>query len=146
MKKQLLSCLSALLFLSGLSAQQRGEIVSDTLLHFYDPIEIQTVYDGFELATLLFPIHFSVELYKVVYRTPAATGDSLTLASGLVAVPVSESCPFPLSVYNHGSLPYDSVVTELNARFGQHLFGIPGAGVPDGFHGRSLLPAGKSLC
>ncbi len=91
MQKHTFLFLLIFLFPSSVHTQERGELVFDSLLHFYDPIEIQSVYDEFDLPNLLFPIDYSVEMYKVVYRTPAATGDSLTLASGLVTVPVSNS-------------------------------------------------------
>lgn len=124
MQKRLFCSLVALCLLTGIYAQQRGELVFDSLLYTYDEAEIRAVYDGFDLPEFFFQINYDVEYYKVIYRTPAATGDSLTLASGLVAIPVSDRKQ-PLLVYNHGSLPYDSVISELTARFDQHLFGVP---------------------
>ena len=112
-------------FFTFLRGQERGDLFQDTLLEFYDPMEIEIVYDGFSLSELFFPIQYSVELYRITYWTAAATGDSLTLASGLVSIPVSNECSFPLLNYNHGTLPYDHVLSEMNAWFDQHLFGIP---------------------
>lgn len=76
-------------------------------------------------AGVFFPIDYDVDFYRIVYRTPAAVGDSLTLASGLVAAPVSSECSFPLVSYHHGSFYYDEVLSELTGSSDQHYVGIP---------------------
>ncbi len=108
-----------------LVAQERGELISETFLEVFDRERIQEIYLEFGLPELFCPIDYEVELYKVVYRTAAATGDSTTLASGLLTVPVSATCDFPLVVYNHGTLLYDEVLSEGQASSMQHLVGVP---------------------
>lgn len=126
MKKVILLFLSLSSFCHfSVPAQERGELISDTLLRQYDRQEILAVYLDFNLPESFFPVLYDVEIHRLVYRTSAPTGDSLTVASGLITVPVGEACAFPLVSYQHGTLPYDSVLSDMNAKFGQHLFGIP---------------------
>lgn len=120
-----LSIALALLAVAPLAAQERGELVSDTFLEVFDRERIEEVYLEFGLPELFCPIGYEVELYKIVYRTAAATGDSTTLASGLLTVPVSATCDFPLVVFNRGTLLYDEVLSEGQASSMQHLVGVP---------------------
>jgi len=120
-------CSTIVMMLAGthLIAQVRGELISETLIEVFDRERIEEVYQEFGLPEVFCPIDYDVELYKIVYRTAAATGDSTTLASGLLTVPVSTTCDFPLSVFNHGTLLYDEELSEGQASSQQHLIGIP---------------------
>lgn len=47
-------------------------------------------------------VHHKLQLYKILYRTPAPDG-SLTIASGLVAMPVSPTTQVGIVSYQHGT-------------------------------------------
>jgi len=99
-----------------LKAQQRGEWVSDSLLQTLDSAQIASVYQQIGLPVFLAPIKYELEIYRLVYRTPAVKGDSLTLASGLVVLPKG-NCNFPLFVYNHGTVYYGFEVSRLGGEW-----------------------------
>lgn len=118
--------LALFFFSTKTNGQNRGDLLSDSLVLSYDKTEIQAVYDSFDLPEVLFPIDFEqVEVHRIVYRTLTGRGDSLTVASGLVALPVNTTCQFPMVNYNHGSLTYDEVLSEFKAPLNQHLIGVP---------------------
>jgi len=130
MKKTI--CLSLLIFLyfSSLGlAQNRGDLISSTLVASYDLAGIEDVYEDFGLTGILaafFAIDYdSVEIHKLVYWTIDARGEALIEASGLVTIPVSTDCAFPVVNYNHGTLRYDAQLSDLNAFAMQHLVGVP---------------------
>lgn len=50
------------------------------------------------------PVEYDVSLYKIVYTTVDANGDS-TIASGALTIPNTTECTdFPLAVYQHGTV------------------------------------------
>ena len=86
MKKTI--CLSLLIFLyfSSLGlAQNRGDLISSTLVASYDLAGIEDVYEDFGLTGILaafFAIDYdSVEIHKLVYWTIDARGEALIEAS-----------------------------------------------------------------
>jgi len=95
-----------------LPAQQRGDLESVTLIRTFTPAELEDLYDASNIPRFLSPIDYPVNAYRVVYHTASATGDSVTLASGLIAVPQG-SCDFPLFCYHHGTTYYGTLVSEL---------------------------------
>ncbi|GAB4405429.1 MAG: hypothetical protein OHK0039_06420 [Bacteroidia bacterium] len=97
--------LLAVLLPLAVFAQQRGELVSVTPLPLLNTAAIQNYYAAYGIPTALIPIQYEVQPYRVVYRTPAGTGDSLTVASGLVLVP-QYVCDLPIYNYNHGTIFY----------------------------------------
>jgi pimeloyl-ACP methyl ester carboxylesterase len=126
--KQLITSILAicLLFSTSIMGQQRGELVSDSLIATLDYAEIVAIYDSFGLPPGLPKIYYDeVELHKIVYFTLNGRGDGTTLASGLVALPIGEDCDFPLIAYNHGTHTYDEVISELTAKYNQHYVGVP---------------------
>jgi len=96
----------------SLSAQQRGDVASVSLIRSFDQAELATLYDNNGIPRFVSPIEFAVDAYRVVYYTASATGDSLTLASGLMAVP-QENCESPLFCYHHGTAYYGNLVSDL---------------------------------
>ncbi|MCI4671487.1 MAG: T9SS type A sorting domain-containing protein [Bacteroidia bacterium] len=123
MKNYLLLFLLSFSFLSA-SAQNgnRGQLLSFLRLDSLDQQEIQNLYSGFGLPPFLAPITYSLEVYKVSYLTPAAKGDSLTTASGLVIIPISDSLCFPIFNYNHGTSFYGDEVSSLGFEW---FLGVP---------------------
>lgn len=98
--------------LSPTLAQPRGELVSATLIRSFTKAQLADVYAANGIPTFFAPIEYAVDAYRLIYRTPAATGDSLTVASGLLAVP-QDDCDFPLFNYNHGTAFYGPSVSDL---------------------------------
>ncbi len=104
------------------SGGQRGDLVSFIQLDSLDQQEILALYTSISLPPFLAPINYDIELYKVVYRTPAARGDSLTSASGLAMFPVNDSLCFPLLNYNHGTYFYGDELSTLGFEW---FLGVP---------------------
>jgi len=51
-----------------------------------------------------FPVDYDVEYYKVIYSTTGTDGEP-TIASGAVAIPVTNACnSFPMTAYCHGTV------------------------------------------
>ncbi|WNJ18691.1 T9SS type A sorting domain-containing protein [Pontibacter sp. G13] len=92
--------------------QSRGDLVSSQLIQSLSTAAVQSTLSANGFPPFIFPAEYPVDIYKVVYRTPAATGDSLTLASGLVLVP-GDSCNLPEMIYNHGTLFYTMTLSDL---------------------------------
>jgi predicted esterase len=93
-------------------SQERGDIASAALIRSYDEAQLAQVYADNGIPTFLAPINFEVDAWRIVYYTASATGDSLTLASGLLAIPQG-TCDFPLFNYNHGTSYYGPSVSDL---------------------------------
>jgi pimeloyl-ACP methyl ester carboxylesterase len=126
MNKSVLPLLFYLLLSGFTSAQYRGQLLSDSLIVQMDYTAIKAVYATFGLQELWVPIEFqNIELYKLVYQTLDGHGDSLTLASGLLTIPVNHACNFPLMSFQHGALSYDDELSSFNAGQNQHYIGVP---------------------
>ena len=91
--KQILSVL-VLALLSVFSFAQ-GTIVEDTVILQldYDDIDSIIVLNG--LPSGLLAINNDIDVHRVIYETPDVDG-STTTASGLVMIPVQDSCSFPM--------------------------------------------------
>ncbi|MCB0756100.1 MAG: T9SS type A sorting domain-containing protein [Flavobacteriales bacterium] len=90
------------LVLLGMLSYGQGTIVEDTIvLHLdYNDIDSIIVLNG--LPSGLLAINNDIEVHRVIYETPDVDG-STTTASGLVMVPVVDSCSFPMLAYLHGT-------------------------------------------
>lgn len=93
MKKLLFTLL--LFFAISLSGLQAQQIISSELLFTWTPGQLA--------LQNIFGAQNDVSMYKIVYSTVDAQGDS-TIASGAVFVPVLEGCELPMAVYNHGTI------------------------------------------
>ncbi|MEL6133981.1 MAG: alpha/beta fold hydrolase [Bacteroidota bacterium] len=99
----------------------RGELVTYAKIDSLSEMDIRALYQSYNLPELIAPINYGLDVYELVYRTPAANGDSLTVASGLALVP-QDTCDFPILNYNHGSYFYGDEITN----FGFEWFvGVP---------------------
>ncbi len=107
------------------NAQERGELIKDSLILELSKDAILEVYNFYGLPEILFPVSYDVEIHRVEYWTLDGKGENLIPASGLVTIPVQEGCDFPLLNYNHGTLEYDSTLSDLNAKIQQHFVGVP---------------------
>lgn len=87
----------------NLNAQQRGDILSYTLVETLDAdsfsvfVEQYTGYPGSVLG-----ITYDFEVYKVQYYTPDYIPDSLTIATGLVTIPINYPCASGIFTFGHG--------------------------------------------
>lgn len=93
---------SAFLLLFSVSGYCQGTIIEDTVLMRldYDAIDSIIVLGG--LPSGLLSINNEVDVHRVIYETPDVDG-STTTASGLVMIPVVDSCSFPMIAYLHGT-------------------------------------------
>lgn len=80
----------------------QGTIVEDTVILRldYDAIDSIIVLNG--LPSGLLAINNDVDVHRVIYETPDVDG-STTVASGLVMIPVVDSCAVPMIAYLHGT-------------------------------------------
>lgn len=123
MKKYLLLPVLVLLFHSGFSqGSNRGQLLNFLRLDSLNQQEILALYNSVGLPPFLAPIEYSLEVYKVSYLTPAAKGDTLTTASGLVIIPMDEDRCFPIFNYNHGTSFYGDEVSSLGFEW---FLGVP---------------------
>ncbi|MEO0899908.1 MAG: T9SS type A sorting domain-containing protein [Bacteroidota bacterium] len=95
----------------------RGDIVSFEVADSLSVSDIRALYTANGLPEFFAPINYPVNLYILVYATPAPTGDSMTIASGLVALPQNDTACFPMVEYNHGTLFYGQEMTQFGAEW-----------------------------
>ncbi|MFK7926026.1 MAG: T9SS type A sorting domain-containing protein [Bacteroidia bacterium] len=91
----------------NVSAQVRGELVSDSLIESYTLTEIAAEYATLGLPQFAAPIEYEIDVYKIVYWTLNAQGNGLSFASGAVMVPKMYPCGSTLVIYNHATVIYD---------------------------------------
>ncbi|RMG74410.1 MAG: alpha/beta fold hydrolase [Bacteroidetes bacterium] len=115
MKRLVLAWLFASTFIL-LPAQNRGDLIGAQPLASLTYPDIQQIYNQNGILEIFSPIEYDVKAYKLVYWTPAATGDSLTFASGLLLVPQGD-CDFPLFCYAHGTQYYGQDVSDLQGEY-----------------------------
>lgn len=120
MKKILASLMS--LFYFNLS--QATVIVSDSVVLTLNKQQIDSLYTVNGVPSSILEIVYSVDLHRVVYNTVDAQ-DNPTIASGLVIVPVGDTCPAPLVSYQHGT---QSLKQEVFSNLkGEWLVGVAAA-------------------
>ncbi len=105
--KHLYSKLAALLFAAILfsnpaKSQTAPQYTAELVRHF-DISQIDSTLSANGIPGALFVLSYEVDVYRIIYRTPAAAGDSLTFASGLVILPSADTCGIPIISYNHGT-------------------------------------------
>ncbi|MFN8310327.1 MAG: lipase family protein [Chitinophagales bacterium] len=98
MKKFVLSI--ALLFSLSTFAGHLQQLI---YIRSFTPVQMDSVLTANSIPTGLVPISYGIDVYKVLYNTvnPDSTA---TIASGLMAVPKSTSCKFPILMYAHGTM------------------------------------------
>lgn len=84
-----------------LPQSEQGQIISYTLLENYSMGQLDSLFalDGLTV----FPVHYAVNMYKIVYKTIDADGVE-TQASGAVCIPLDTVDAFPLASYQHGTV------------------------------------------
>lgn len=119
--KQILTFLVLCFAFVWMSAQERGDLLSDTLLANFTAAEVNVLYSQNGIPPGILASDFGVEEYKISYQTIDADG-SPTFATGLVVIPVGITCPAPLGVYNHGTF---SDLASMPSNLGtEHMLGV----------------------
>lgn len=104
-----------------LLAQERGTLLTDSLLASYTAAEVSVLYSQNGIPPGILASDYGVEEYKIRYQTIDADG-SPTFATGLLAIPIGSTCPAPLGVYNHGTFSdYASMPSNLGT---EHMLGV----------------------
>ena len=79
----------------------RGEVISYELTDSWTLAQVDSLL--VEVGVSI-PVSNGLDIYKVIYSTIDARGESQTQASGALAVPTGVPGPFPLSSYQHGTI------------------------------------------
>ncbi|OWY24715.1 T9SS C-terminal target domain-containing protein [Sphingobacteriales bacterium UPWRP_1] len=123
MKKIFYFLISVLCCISSvrLMAQERGDVLADSLLASYSSGQVANLYISAGLPPSVINVEYGIEEYKITYQTIDADG-SPTFATGLLVLPVNPTCPLPLGVYNHGTFTdYASMPSNLGQ---EHMIGV----------------------
>ncbi|MFI5170784.1 MAG: alpha/beta hydrolase family protein [Chitinophagales bacterium] len=99
----------------------RGEIISYELLHAYTIEQSDSAMAAYDPGLLTYPNDYPIEIYRVTYKTINAAGIE-TYATGAVVIPVNTTTPFPLTVYDHGTVTKRYDVPSYES--GEILIGI----------------------
>jgi pimeloyl-ACP methyl ester carboxylesterase len=90
----------------------RGTLISHELIQSWTTTQVDSLL--LELGLSL-PVNYGLDIYKVVYETVDARGESATVASGALVVPVGSTDPLPLTSYQHGTVIHrDGVPSRLS--------------------------------
>lgn len=99
-------------------------LVSDTILLSLSKTQVDSLYTANGVPAFLFPTQYAVNVHRVIYNTLDGK-DQPTIASGLVIVPVGDTCPVPFISYQHGTQSKkDEVFSYLK---GEWIVGVAGA-------------------
>lgn len=142
MKTKLLSLLSALLlFASQNTSAQR--LISDSLLVHYTQQQADNFFSNNGIPV---QSNSGFSCYRLVYETLNAQQTDTTIASGLVVVPDTSTCPMAIAMYDHGTvlqrtdvpsfLNSEALIAMLLAAEGYYALAPDylGLGVSPGFH------------
>jgi pimeloyl-ACP methyl ester carboxylesterase len=99
-------------------------LVSDTILLRFSKTQVDSLYTANGVPAFLFPTQYAVNVHRVIYNTLDGKNQP-TIASGLIIVPVGDTCPVPLISYQHGTQSKkDQVFSYLK---GEWIVGVAGA-------------------
>jgi len=93
--------LVAILIFSNAFGQ--GTLVEDTIILRLDYDDINELLGENGVPSGLLPINFEVDVHRVVYNTPDVDGTTPTTASGLIFIPIGDTCQMPMMAYLHGT-------------------------------------------
>lgn len=98
--KQIFALICALVFTDATNAQ--GVLVEDTIIAHLTIPEINDILSQNGLPTGILPTDYEVDVHRVIYTTPDVDGTPTT-ASGLICLPVGDTCMVPMLAYLHGT-------------------------------------------
>ncbi len=97
---------------------------TETLLREYTKTQADSMLDANGVPSGIFSTQYGVKVYRIVYDTPDGQGNP-SYASGLIILPVGDSCQVPIISYNHGTqLKKDDVFSNLQ---GEWVIGVVAA-------------------
>ena len=134
-----------------LSAQQRGQVISQTYLRTFTRSQVRLLLNQYSVPEVFAVPEFDMDVFRVRYYTANARNTGLTEASGAVLIPRLDgqpiSCPLPMLSYQHGTTSRrDDVPSRLSAEIqlgalfgsaGGYAVAMPdylGLGDETGFH------------
>ena len=139
----------------SISAQH---LLSDSLLMHFTKTQTDSIFTSNGIP---FTCSSGISCYRLIYSTQNAKQTDTTIASGLVIVPDSFTCPLAIAMYDHGTvlqkfdvpgnLNYESLISMILAEQGYYAIAPDylGLGVSPGFHpymhARSEAQAGIDL-
>ncbi|MBI1288736.1 MAG: T9SS type A sorting domain-containing protein [Flavobacteriales bacterium] len=85
--------------LIGLS---QGTLVEDTIILHLTISDLQDILAQNGLPSGVVPTDYEVDVHRVIYNTPDVDGTPTT-ASGLICLPVGDTCAMPMMAYLHGT-------------------------------------------
>lgn len=99
-------------------------LVSDSILLNLSKTQVDSLYTANGVPAFLFPTQYAVNVHRVIYNTIDGKNNP-TIASGLIIVPVGDTCPVPLISYQHGTQSKkEDVFSNLK---GEWVVGVAGA-------------------
>lgn len=121
----LFACFAGLLITANTANAQTPPQYTTQLLKHFSINQVDSMLSANGIPGALFILKHEVDVYRIIYRTPAAHGDSLTSASGLILLPVNDTCGAPIMSYQHGTqLKKDEVFSNLK---GEWVLGVVAA-------------------
>jgi Secretory lipase len=153
-KRLFFFCIACISFYQ-LNAQH---LLSSTQIASFTSAQVDSI---FTANGIPFNATLGIHCYRLVYSTQNAKQTDTTIASGLVIVPDSYTCPMAIAMYDHGTvlqkfdvpsnLNYESLISMILAEQGYYSIAPDylGLGVSPGFHpyihARSEAQAGIDL-
>ncbi len=128
MKKHLL----ALFFFISICTFSTAQVIQEyELMQSYTIEDLENLRDEWGVPEAALSVDYPINLYKVIYSTPDAKGENMTIASGAIAFPVGAECGIPIGSYSHGTTTHKDGVpsrysSEVNIGL---LFGATGYAV-----------------
>ena len=105
-------------------------LLKDSVLVHYSTAQVDSLFTANGLTNPLIPVTHGMSLHRIIYSTRNVQDNDTTIASGLLVVPDSISCPLPIAVYDHGTTTerndvpsrqsYESVIAILLAELGYY--------------------------
>jgi hypothetical protein len=149
---------ATILILLGSQTASGQHLLSDSLLVHYSKTQTDSI---FTANAIPFSPNTGINCYRLIYSTLNAKQTDTTIASGLVIVPDTFTCPLAIAMYDHGTvlqkfdvpsnLNYESLIPMILAEEGYYAIAPDylGLGVSPGFHpyvhARSEARAGIDL-
>ena len=97
----------------------RGELISYEKTDSWTQTQVDSVIN--ELGLTIVAAN-GLDIYKLLYKTIDALGESQTIASGALMVPTGIAGPFPMSSYQHGTIVRKDDVPSMGS--GETLIGV----------------------
>lgn len=99
------------------NSNAQGVLIEDTVVAYFTLPEINDILAQNGLPVGILPTDYEVAVHRVIYTTPDVDG-SPTVASGLICLPVDDTCSVPMLAYLHGTkIKKDEAFYHLNGEW-----------------------------